>query len=183
MYTDKASQNRKPKSPDISAFQPTTEPSFYPQAKSIPIPPIHNAPPPPIPILSPTIVHGKRPHYSIYINNSTRNTHVTITNQNRDPIIVMSAGILGLRHKQRATHEAGAATLHAALKRFSEKHPVATENVIIELILKGFGPGRNGALATIFGPHGDVIRSKIARVTDATRLTIGSTKGRNKRRR
>jgi small subunit ribosomal protein S11 len=183
MYTDKSSQNRRSKSPDISAFQPTTEPSFYPQSKSIRIPQIQNAPPPPIPQLSPTILQARRPNYAIYINNSTRNTHVTITDQNRDPIIVMSAGILGLRHKQRATHEAGAATLHEALKRFSEKHPVATENVFIELVLKGFGPGRNGALATIFGPHGDVIRSKILRITDATTLTVGATKGPNKRRR
>jgi small subunit ribosomal protein S11 len=182
MYTDKSSQKGPRNSPDISAFQPTTEPSFYPQAKSIPVPPIQNALPP-IPQFSPPKLQGRRPNYAIYINNSTRNTHVTITNQNRDPIVVMSAGNLGLSHKQRSTHEAGAATLHEALKKFSAKHPVAAENVFIELVLKGFGPGREGALATIFGPHGDLIRSKISRITDATSLTIGSTKGRNKRRR
>ena len=53
----------------------------------------------------------------------------------------------------------------------------------IELVLKGFGPGRQGALSTIFGPMGEDIRGRINRVTDATTLAIGGARAPNRRRR
>jgi len=97
--------------------------------------------------------------------------------------VVLSAGRLGLKHSKRATHEAGAATAMEALKRFTEIYPELRQYGKIELVLKGFGPGRQGALSTIFGPMGEVIRGRINRVTDATSLAIGGEKARNRRRR
>ena len=79
---------------------------------------------------------------------------------------------MGLKHSKRATHEAGAATAEEALKQFMNRLPDSKDDVRIELILKGFGPGRRGALATILGPMGEDIRNRISRVTDATNTEI-----------
>jgi ribosomal protein S11 len=178
VYTDKHSPQR---TGYISAFQPTTERSFYPQHESIHVPAIQEFQPTPKSSAAPAI--DSKVGYAIYVNNSTRNTHVTITNHNRDPIVVVSAGILGLKNSKRGTQEAGAATLKEALKRFAEKYPVDKKDVFIELVFKGFGPGRKGAMTTIMGPHGDLIRPKINRITDATALAIGRTKVKNPKRR
>jgi len=54
---------------------------------------------------------------------------------------------------------------------------------VFELVLKGFGPGRNAALPTILGPHGDTIRAKSNRIIDAMRIAVGLMKITNKRKR
>ena len=186
LLTDKSSSKRPRQSKDISAFLPQTIKAFYPQEEGIllaarPNPSLNRTPrsatPPEDPFQS--LKHS----YHIHINNSTRNTHITITNHKHDPIVVLSAGRLGLKHSKRGTHEAGAATAHEALKRFATKFPDVTDEGRIELVLKGFGPGRQGALSTIFGPMGEDIRGRINRVTDATTLAIGGAKAPNRRRR
>ena len=90
-------------------------------------------------------------------------------------IVVVSAETLDLKHRQRPTREAGTATTPEAPKHLLENHCVGHDNVF-ELVLKGFGPGRNG-------PHRDAIGAKIDRIIDATRRAVGSTKVTNKRKR
>jgi small subunit ribosomal protein S11 len=70
-----------------------------------------------------------------------------------------------------------------ALKMFSVKFPELRHQGRVELVLKGFGPGRQGALSTIFGPMGEEIRGRINRVTDATTLAIGNVRSSNRKRR
>jgi ribosomal protein S11 len=182
MLTTKDPINRPKRSSDISTFKPATEKAFYPQAEGVILKAISQ--PKPSRSQTPTQLEERPNHaYHIYINNSTKNTHITITNHKRDPVLKLSAGRLGLKHSKRATHEAGAATAEEALRQFMEKLPKAKDDVRIELILKGFGPGRRGALATILGPMGEEIRSRISRVTDATNLSIGGVRVKNKRRR
>jgi small subunit ribosomal protein S11 len=53
----------------------------------------------------------------------------------------------------------------------------------VELILKGFGKGRQGFLSAISGQHGEFLKDKVVRITDATPLRIGGTRLPNKRRR
>jgi len=53
----------------------------------------------------------------------------------------------------------------------------------VEIVLKGFGQGRRGFISAINGQHGDFLRKKVVRVTDATPLVIGGTRVSNKRRR
>jgi small subunit ribosomal protein S11 len=53
----------------------------------------------------------------------------------------------------------------------------------IELILKGHYSGRGGIIAALNGPHGERLKQKIVRVTDATPIIIGGTKAKNKPRR
>jgi small subunit ribosomal protein S11 len=186
ILTDKTSSRRPRQSKDISAFLPQTIKAFYPQEEGIllaarPNPSLDRTPRTANTLEEPFqfLKHA----YHIHINNSTRNTHITITNHKHDPIVVLSAGRLGLKHSKRGTHEAGAATAHEALKRFATKFPDVMDEAKIELVLKGFGPGRQGALSTIFGPMGEGVRGRINRVTDATTLAIGGARAPNRRRR
>lgn len=120
--------------------------------------------------------------YHIHINTSTKNCHVTITNHKHDPVVALSAGRLGLKHSRRATQEAGAETAAAALKMLHEKYPDAARIGEVELVLKGYGKAREGAMAVILGPKGDAIRARINRVTETTTLAIGNVKARNPKR-
>jgi small subunit ribosomal protein S11 len=184
LFTTKDATKRPKQSKDIGSFTPSTIKSFYPQEEGIllsarPNPSLDPRPHP----LPPDPLQRLKHKYHFHINNSTRNTHITITDYNHNPLVVLSAGRLGLKHSKRATHEAGAATALKALKMFADKYPELREQGRIELILKGFGPGRQGALSTIFGPMGEEIRGRINRITDATSLAIGGGPASNRKRR
>jgi ribosomal protein S11 len=63
-----------------------------------------------------------------------------------------------------------------------EKYPDAARLGEVELVLKGYGKAREGAMAVILGPKGDAIRARINRVTETTTLAIGNVKARNPKR-
>lgn len=52
----------------------------------------------------------------------------------------------------------------------------------IEVILRDFGPGREAIIKILLGTEGMVIRDKIIRVMDATRLKHGGTRSKKPRR-
>ena len=52
----------------------------------------------------------------------------------------------------------------------------------VEVVLRGFGSGREAATKVILGQEGRLIRSKIVAVTDATRLKFGGSRSPNPRR-
>lgn len=52
----------------------------------------------------------------------------------------------------------------------------------IEVILRDFGPGRDAMTKILLGTEGRVIRDKIIRVMDATRLKFGGTRSKKPRR-
>jgi small subunit ribosomal protein S11 len=121
-------------------------------------------------------------YYHLHINTSTKNIHVTITNHRHDPVVVLSAGRLGLKHSRRGTIEAGVETTLQALKMFREKYPSVVRQGEVELVLKGYGRARDGAINAILGPMGAGILARINRVTDATTLAIGGVKAPNPKR-
>jgi small subunit ribosomal protein S11 len=135
----------------------------------------------PVPIPQLRRTHEQEEGY-IYIHcvAITKNTHVTITNYKRNPIIAMSGGRVGLKHSKRNGQEAG---FSIAVKAF-EKLAQSKYNVEkVELVVKGFGQGRRGFLGAIDSPAGAFIKRKIVRITDATPLQIGGTPARNEKRR
>ena len=109
----------------------------------------------------------------------TKNMHVTICDHKHNPVVAISGGQLGVKHSKRQTQETAYNTTVNAFRRLA-----ATDYEVrqVELVMKGFGPGRKGFLQAISGPQGDFIRRKIVRVTDATPLQIGGTKARNEKR-
>lgn len=52
----------------------------------------------------------------------------------------------------------------------------------MEVILRGFGKGREAVVKAIMGNEGRVLRDKIIRVSDATRLKFGGTRSPKPRR-
>ena len=123
----------------------------------------------------------RRPGYfHLHIVTETKNTHVTITDYKREILVSMSAGQVGTyKHSKRASHEAGFDTAVAVFQRFQGKDYKIEE---LEVVLKGFGPGRAGALSALSGLHGEHFKRKVVRVTDATKVRIGATRLRNKKR-
>jgi small subunit ribosomal protein S11 len=134
--------------------------------------------PPPLPILP--IQSGEDPGY-FYIHGvaTTKNIHVTIADHKHNPIIVTSAGRHGLKHSKRQTVEAGYTTTVAAFEKLAMSKHVVNK---VEIVLKGFGMGRRGFLSAISGHHGEFVRQKVVRVTDATPMQIGYIKARNEKR-
>lgn len=52
----------------------------------------------------------------------------------------------------------------------------------MELILRDFGPGREAIQKILLGMEGTLVRDKITRVMDATRLKFGGVRGKKPRR-
>lgn len=52
----------------------------------------------------------------------------------------------------------------------------------IELILKGYGPGREALVAALNSSQGDEVRRKVSRITDATPIKIGGVRPKKRRK-
>ena len=134
----------------------------------------------PAPVSLPTGVLRRPGYFHLHFVTETKNTHVTITDYKREVVVSMSAGQVGTyKHSKRQSHEAGYDTAVAAFERFLKKDYKIEE---LEVVLKGFGAGRAGGLSALNGQHGEQFKSKVVRVTDATKVWIGRTRLRNKKR-
>jgi ribosomal protein S11 len=168
----KSGGSRSNLSRGMDAFQPVNmsnmpNPASNSQRSTIPLPL--------------TRTTGQRPGYiHIHAVALTKNIHVTITDHKHDPIIAMSAGRLGIKHSRRQTTEAAHATTLAAFEKLANSNYEIQQ---VELVLKGFGKGRTGFISAVSGPHGEFIRNKVVRVTDATPLQIGRERKANRKRR
>ncbi|KAK3329364.1 hypothetical protein B0H66DRAFT_20746 [Apodospora peruviana] len=118
-------------------------------------------------------------HFHIYSHK--HNTHITVTKPNRDAIISMSCGNIGLRHAQRKSYDAAYQLAAYVLDKLHQKGVVKQIHKL-EVILRGFGPGREAATNVLMGTEGKLLRAKITRVTDATRLKFGGSRSKGKRR-
>lgn len=141
-------------------------------------------------------------HLNVYAHK--HNMHLTFTEPSRDPILSMSAGDIGLRKAQRSTYDAAYQLAAYFFRKMAEKQwrtggkkmttnptktiasiqrPGAmTGGVGIEVILRGFGPGREAFQKALLGTEGRQIKPLISRVTDATRLKFGGTRSHKVRR-
>lgn len=118
-------------------------------------------------------------HFHIYAHK--HNTHVTVTKPNRDAIISVSCGNLGFKKAGRKgfdpAFQVGAYVvdkLHQGGWHKKIRH--------MEVVLRGWGPGRDAVTRVLMGSQGKLLRSSIIRVSDATRLKFGGTRSRKPRR-
>ncbi|KAG7423879.1 putative 37S ribosomal protein S18 [Fusarium oxysporum f. sp. raphani] len=100
--------------------------------------------------------------YHFHIYSHKHNTHITCTKPNREPIISLSAGNIGF---------ASLAVVYSIPPTLSPK-----------VVLRGFGQGREAALKVLMSPEGKVLRDKIVRVADSTRIKFGGTRSEKPRR-
>jgi len=133
------------------------------------------------------------------------NTHITLTRPNREPVLSFSCGNIGFKKAQRGSFDA-AFQLSAYVMRmiqdkgllrttknlwaegdagsFSAKKIRKVEEPIksLEVVLKGFGKGREAVTKALLGAEGRFIRDRVTYVSDDTKLKFGGTRSPNPRR-
>ncbi|KAI0899501.1 translational machinery component [Annulohypoxylon nitens] len=118
-------------------------------------------------------------HFHIYSHK--HNSHITVTKPNRQAIISMSTGNIGFRKSKRHTYDAAYQLTSYVIDKL---HQGNWHNTItsMEVVLRGFGAGREAATKVLLGTEGRMLRSKIVMVSDSTRLKFGGTRSPKTRR-
>lgn len=114
--------------------------------------------------------------YHFHIFAHKLNTHITVTRPNRNAIISLSCGNIGFKKAQRRQYDAA---YQLAAYVIDKLHQMNYHNKIkkLEVVLRGFGPGREAVTKALLGNEGRMLRDKIVKVSDSTRLKFGGTRG------
>ncbi|KAL6863677.1 translational machinery component [Trichoderma novae-zelandiae] len=119
--------------------------------------------------------------YHFHVISHKHNTHITCTKPNREPIISMSCGNIGFKKSRRGTFDSAYSLTKYVLERLIHTGwPMKISR--LELVLRGFGQGREAAVKVLLSPEGKVLRDKIVRVADATRIKFAGTRSEKPRR-
>lgn len=93
----------------------------------------------------------------------------------------MSAGQLGFRHSGRKHYDSAYQLASYVFARMSESG-ISADIESLELYLRGFGAGREAVTKALLGAEGKLIRNKVIKVADTTRLKFGGTRSPKPRR-
>ncbi|KAJ4380805.1 hypothetical protein N0V86_004167 [Didymella sp. IMI 355093] len=119
--------------------------------------------------------------HKLNIYATKHNTHITLANPKRDSLISVSCGNIGFRKAGRGTYDAGYQLAAFVMSRIKDKGLLPQINEL-ELIYRGFGPGREAVTKAILGSEGKQIRDKIVKLSDSTRLKFGGVRSKKPRR-
>ncbi|KAF7854163.1 hypothetical protein EAF04_010460 [Stromatinia cepivora] len=125
------------------------------------------------------IVEEEPHHFHVYA--TRHNTHITLTRPNREPIISLSCGNIGFRHSGRKHYDSAFQLAALVMARIHER-AIGRDIQKLELVLRGFGAGREAVTKALLGTEGRWLRGKVVKVTDATRLKFGGTRSKKPRR-
>ncbi|APA14542.1 hypothetical protein SS1G_06488 [Sclerotinia sclerotiorum 1980 UF-70] len=125
------------------------------------------------------IVEDEPHHFHVYA--TRHNTHITLTRPNREPIISVSCGNIGFRHSGRKHYDSAFQLAAFVMSRIHER-AIGRDIQKLELVLRGFGAGREAVTKALLGTEGRWLRGKVVKVTDATRLKFGGTRSKKPRR-
>lgn len=98
-----------------------------------------------------------------------------------DVLLSLSAGNIGFRKAGRGSYDAAYQLGAFALKQIQEKGMLRDVRRL-EVVLRGFGAGREAVSKVLLGAEGRSVRDKISAVVDATRLKIGGARSPKPRR-
>lgn len=126
----------------------------------------------------PQAVVELEPHH-LHIYSHKHNTHITLTQPDRKPLISLSCGNLGYRKSRRGTFDSAYSLTKYVLERITY---TGIQLDRLELVLRGFGPGREAAVKVLLSPEGKLFRERIIRVADSTRVKFGGTRSEKPRR-
>ncbi|EEP78610.1 conserved hypothetical protein [Uncinocarpus reesii 1704] len=121
------------------------------------------------------------PPYHLHVYAHKHNTHLTLTRPNRDPMMSISCGSIGFRKSHRSGFDP-AHQLSSYMMAKIQERGFLMDIKQLEVVMRGFGPGREAFTKVLLGPEGKKIRDKVVRVTDATRLKFGGTRSPTVRR-
>ncbi|KAK4136789.1 translational machinery component [Trichocladium antarcticum] len=119
--------------------------------------------------------------YHFHIFSHKHNTHITLTKPNRDALLSLSCGNIGFKKSGRK-HYDSAYQLGAYVIDKMHQQGLVSKIQSMEVVLRGFGPGREAVVKVLMGNEGKILRGKITRVSDSTRLKFGGTRSPRKRR-
>lgn len=119
--------------------------------------------------------------YHFHIYSHKHNTHVTVSKPDRGAIISMSTGNIGFRKQRRKTYDAAYQLTAYVLERLKYAGWESKINRM-ELVLRGFGQGREAGVKVLMAPEGTVWRQKIVKVADGTRVKFGGTRSKGPKR-
>ncbi|TGO54886.1 hypothetical protein BCON_0100g00060 [Botryotinia convoluta] len=125
------------------------------------------------------IVEEEPHHFHVYA--TRHNTHITLTRPNREPIISLSCGNIGFRHSGRKHYDSAFQLASLVMTQIHER-AIGRDIHKLELVLRGFGAGREAVTKALLGTEGRWLRGKVVKVTDATRLKFGGTRSKKPRR-
>ncbi|KAF1840919.1 mitochondrial ribosomal protein-like protein subunit S18 [Cucurbitaria berberidis CBS 394.84] len=119
--------------------------------------------------------------HKLHIYATKHNTHLTLSKPNRDALISVSCGNIGFRKAGRGTYDAGYQLAAFVMSRVIDKG-LLPQIKKLELIYRGFGPGREAVTKAILGSEGKRIRPLIVKLSDSTRLKFGGVRSKKPRR-
>lgn len=119
--------------------------------------------------------------YHFHVFSHKHNTHVTVTKPSREPIVSLSCGNLGFRKSHRKTYDA-AYQLGAYVVDKLQQQGWHNKIDSLEVCLRGFGQGREAVTKVLMGTEGSLLRTKVTKVSDSTRLKFGGTRSKRPRR-
>jgi small subunit ribosomal protein S11 len=119
--------------------------------------------------------------HKLHVYATKHNTHLCLTQPNRNPLISVSCGNIGFRKAGRGTYDAAYQLAAFLMNRIQDKG-LLPQIQKLELIYRGFGPGREAVTKAILGAEGKRIRPLIVKLADSTRLKFGGTRSKKPRR-
>ncbi|QSL66239.1 hypothetical protein MERGE_000614 [Pneumocystis wakefieldiae] len=122
---------------------------------------------------------NKEKIYHLHAYCSINNTIVTLTNSDYNPVICVTSGMAGFKKCHRGGYEAGYQACMSLFKKMIQKEIRPTQ---LEIILRGFGKGREAIFKCVNGIDGAPFKSSVSRIIDATRINFGGVRKRKARR-
>lgn len=108
-------------------------------------------------------------------------TSATEQKKTIDTMLSLSAGNIGFKKAGRGSYDAGFQLAAFVLRQMGEKG-MTNEISKLEVVLRGFGAGREAVTKALLGTEGRFVRNKISAVVDATRLKQGGPRSKKPRR-
>jgi len=123
----------------------------------------------------------RAPPHHLHIYAHKHNTVITLTRPNGDPLVSLSCGNLGFRKSHRSGFDPAYQLSSHIFGQIQEKGLLPSIRQL-ELIFRGFGPGRDAFTKVLLGNEGKHVRSLVSRVTDSTIIKFGGVRSRKARR-
>lgn len=102
-------------------------------------------------------------------------------NKSVDVLLSLSAGNLGFRKAGRGSYDAAYQLGSFVLKQIQERGMLVGA-AKLEVVLRGFGAGREAVTKCLLGTEGSRVRGRIVSVLDSTRLKQGGPRSKKPRR-
>ncbi|KAK6208376.1 protein translocase subunit [Pestalotiopsis sp. IQ-011] len=118
-------------------------------------------------------------HFHVYAHK--HNTHITVTKPDRNAIVSVSTGNIGFKKSKRGTYDAAYQLAAYVIDKLNQGNWHKKIHKL-EVVLRGFGNGREAGTKVLLGSEGKFLRPKIVAVSDSTRLKFGGTRSRKPRR-